>query len=63
MADQQLPDLTGTVDERLATLRELDVEGSDMSIYWLYRQLERALSEWADEESQIDAEVEARVDF
>lgn len=55
-------DLTGTADERRRRLAELTA-ATALSAEWLARQLDAALSAWADDETVLDIEEESRVDF
>ncbi|MFG6502214.1 hypothetical protein [Microbacterium sp. P05] len=54
-------DLTGTADDRIAQLTQLDA--GDLSADWLRRQLDAALQAWADDETTLDIDEEARVDY
>ena len=54
-------DLSGTADERAAQLSALDPEA--LTAQWLHRQLRSALSAWAEDETEIDIDVEARADY
>ncbi|KAA9108085.1 hypothetical protein [Microbacterium rhizomatis] len=56
-------DLTGTVDEWIAQLAELEAQGVTLPAEWLRRQLGAALTAWADAESRIDIDKEAREDY
>ena len=58
-----LPDLTGTVDDRIAQLSELDRAGEATSAPWLRRQLDAALESWAATETKVDIESEAHTDY
>jgi hypothetical protein len=65
MADQAFTadgDLSGTVDERI---RQLAAAEPSMlqSTEWLLRQLQRALEAWAADETQLDIDTEAHVDY
>lgn len=55
-------DLTGTADERRRRLAELTATRQP-SAEWLQRQLEAALAAWADDETRLDIDDEARADF
>ncbi|MFG6401516.1 hypothetical protein [Microbacterium sp. P04] len=54
-------DLTGTADDRIAQLTQLDA--GDLSADWLRRQLDAALQAWAGDETTLDIDEEARVDY
>lgn len=54
-------DLSGTADDRLRQLAEL--ESIDLPGSWLRRQLHAALSAWADDETRLDIDEEARTDY
>lgn len=53
-------DLTGTADERRAQLARLE---ATPSAEWLLRQLESVLDAWADDETSLDIDREARTDY
>ncbi|WP_019181981.1 hypothetical protein [Microbacterium yannicii] len=55
------PDLTGTVDERLAQLDRLAPESLDAQ--WLRRQLDAALAAWAADDTELDIVKDAHVDY
>ncbi|MBN9212387.1 MAG: hypothetical protein BGO45_15695 [Microbacterium sp. 71-36] len=58
-----LPDLTGSVDERLARLDDLERDGALLPAAWLQRQLRTALAEWADDETRLDIVRENHDDY
>lgn len=53
-------DLHGTADERRRQLRELS---GPMSAEWLRRQLDSTLAAWAQDETTLDIDTEARTDY
>lgn len=55
-------DLTGTADERMQQLAELEAVGAPTAA-WLRRQLDNALAAWAADETVLDIEIEAHTDF
>ncbi|MFG6446084.1 hypothetical protein ACFXP7_12275 [Microbacterium sp. P06] len=61
--DLRLPDLSGTVDERIAQLASIDEGDVGVSAEWLHRQLRSALAAWAEDETGLDIETEAREDY
>ncbi|MGC0369536.1 hypothetical protein [Microbacterium sp. SLBN-111] len=58
-----LPDLTGSVDDRLALLTELERAHPALPSDWLHRQLRSALAEWAGDETQLDIARENHDDY
>lgn len=58
-----LPDLTGSVDDRLARLDQLERDGVSLSSGWLRRQLRAALAEWAGDETRLDIARENHDDY
>lgn len=57
----EAPDLTGTADDRLSQLSELD--DGQQSSRWLRRQLVAALEAWGADESALAVDEEGRADF
>lgn len=55
-------DLSGTVDDWMRQLADA-VPARRQSPQWLLRQLERALAAWAADETRLDVEDEARIDY
>ena len=55
-------DLSGTVDDWMRQLADA-APATRESPQWLLRQLERALAAWAADETRLDVEDEARVDY
>ena len=55
-------DLHGTADERRRQLTELEAAGP-LPAEWLRRQLDSCLAAWADDETTLDIEAEARIDY
>lgn len=58
-----LPDLTGSVDERLTRLDDLESRGVSLPPAWLRVQLRNALTEWAADETALDITRETRADY
>lgn len=58
-----LPDLTGSVDERLTRLDGLESRGVPLPPSWLLAQLRNALAEWAADETRLDIARETREDY
>jgi hypothetical protein len=56
-----MDDLTGTADDRVLQLSQLDA--ATLSPEWLRRQLDLALAAWGDDETILDIEAERRGDF
>jgi hypothetical protein len=54
-------DLTGTVDERRRQLSQLAPDS--LSPEWLRRQLDAALDAWAADETEVDIQKEAHIDY
>lgn len=54
-------DLTGTADERIQQLAQL--EEAALTVGWLKRQLDAVLLAWANDETELDINREARVDY
>lgn len=54
-------DLTGSPDERMKQLQT--VPHDTQSPEWLRRQLDAALSGWANEETELDIIKESRADY
>lgn len=54
--------LSGTADERRSQLAHL-AERGPLSAEWLKRELDAVLDAWAEDETVIDVEEEARTDF
>ncbi|MBU1588648.1 MAG: hypothetical protein KKH51_11980 [Actinobacteria bacterium] len=54
-----MDDLTGTADERIRRLAAV----ADPDAAWLRRQLENALAAWAEDETELDIDREARTDY
>jgi len=59
---EQVPDLVGTADERMAQLERIAADGP-LSAEWLRRQLDAALAAWADDETTLDIEQENHADY
>jgi len=59
--DSAPPDLTGTVDERLAQLSRLAPES--LTREWLRRQLDAALAAWASDDTELDITKDAHTDY
>ena len=55
------PDLSGTVDERMAQLDQLDA--GSLTAEWLRRQLDGALAAWAADDSELDIVKDSHVDY
>lgn len=55
-------DLTGTADERMNQLEQLEATG-ELTAEWLRRQLDLVLAAWADDETTLDIEAESRTDY
>lgn len=58
-----LPDLTGSVDDRLTRLDDLKSRGVPLPPAWLLAQLRNALAEWAADETRLDIARETREDY
>ncbi|WP_278102717.1 hypothetical protein AB0870_15010 [Microbacterium proteolyticum] len=58
-----LPDLTGSVDDRLALLAELERAHAALPPEWLLRQLRSALAGWAGDETELDITRENHDDY
>ena len=64
MTDATAPtpaDLSGTAGERMKQLEALGT--SPQTAAWLRRQLDAALLAWADDETELDIDREAKTDF
>jgi hypothetical protein len=61
--DTDTADLTGTVDDRLSRLAELESAAGELSSEWLLRQLKATLSAWAADDTELDVVSETRTDF
>jgi hypothetical protein len=61
--DIELADLTGTVDERLAQLAEVESAQDRLPAGWLHRQLKETLAAWAADDTELDITSESRADF
>ena len=55
-------DLSGSVDEWMRQLAQAD-PGRLQSAEWLLRQLQHALEAWSQDDTQLDIDTEARVDY
>jgi hypothetical protein len=55
-------DLTGNADERTRQLAE-ELQRGDVSNQWLQRQLTLVLAAWAESETEVDENREARIDY
>ncbi len=55
-----MDDLTGTADERM---RQLASTTGEPDAAWLRRQLDSALAAWAADETELDVDREARIDY
>jgi hypothetical protein len=55
-------DLTGNADERTRQLAEV-LQREEATNEWLHRQLTLALASWAESETVIDENIEARTDY
>jgi hypothetical protein len=62
-SDSGPADLSGTVDERIAQLTSLEAGTEQLTAAWLRRQLRSALAAWANDETEVDIEVETRTDY
>jgi hypothetical protein len=57
-----MDDLTGSSDERVRQLIQLEAEGP-LSPEWVRRQLDLALEAWRTDEGILDINAEGREDF
>ena len=57
-----MEDLTGTADERMRQLVELEARGP-LAAEWVRDQLTLALMTWAEAETRLDVDSERREDY
>ena len=57
-----MDDLTGNADERTRQLSD-ELQRGPVTNQWLHRQLTLVLAAWAESETVLDKNIEARTDF